>query len=478
MSGKKKKNQKMSNTTIPLPTNTPTRRINTRKFSAHPGEYPLVFRPVIRSPSVDKIDISTPDMLKLYAPEKLITIFKSDDKRQIEQLCHDLCALLQSHETLHNVIVENDELVQTIVDFAPSIDTSEFMAVYTMLILLLLEQDDPTMIDAGILFSLRESLLTYPTQLLIFYNEIPPVSVYARNAMVCTGILADIIQYTKDNNSVEGARAIQTVFRCEERITNDDLEPLLPSIVSLLSMTNEKAVYYIVITIINILRQNHDFVSTFYDLKIHDYICNLLPIQSLTRCCVYMIGNLSICERAGIAHLIRTGTVQKLLELASTNKEVASGAFWALSNCVESSPGTVLPLIPVEFLKTTIDTYDTSEDKSTIKDCAFFLATLILFSPHEKFHIIVSDEILSRIIKTLHSDSDPLVIRCIDALARVLFVGITNDKMKYLIQMICSSEELSEHMNRLCAAPNSIISKKAKTMSSEIEKKKQELSAK
>ncbi|KAK8860263.1 hypothetical protein M9Y10_011928 [Tritrichomonas musculus] len=448
--------------------------INTRAFHAKPGESPGSFRPVIRSPAADKITMSCDEIAQVYTPESILETFKTKDPSKVEPLCHQITAIIQDHQSFHYKIVSNEEVVNAIVDFVPRVNSPQFMTAFTMLILSLLDHDDPVLIDASILFPLRDMLQTYPEQLLVFFREIPSTSVYARNAMVCTGIVSDIISYTAENNSIEGAYAINSLFSCNETIENEDLEPLLPEIVSLLSMTNEKALYYIIFAIINILRQNHDFVSTFYDLKIHDYIVKLLPIPDLTHICIYLIGNVSICEKAGIQHLIRTGTVQKLLDICR-EKKITSGPYWALSNCFESAPSAVIPLIPVDFLKFTTDAFEEIDDKKFKKDCAYFLATILLFSPHEKLTLLVSKEITSKIIQMLCSESETLVIRLLDAIGRVLFVGMTNEKMTFIIHEICSSPELSKHLENLSVSSNVSILNKAKTLICELEKKRQEL---
>ena len=154
---------------------------------------------------------------------------------------------------------------------------------------------------------------------------------------------------------------------------------------------------------------------------------------------------------------------------------MASGPFWALSNCFESAPSAVIPLIPVEFLKFSTNAFDTTTDKDTKNDCAYFLATVMLFSPHEKIPLLVSQEILSKIIQMLGSKKDSLVIRCIDAIGRVLFIGMTNDKMTYIVQMICSSPELSQHLEKLSGSSNASILNKAKALICEMEKTRKQL---
>ena len=443
--------------------------INTRAFHANPGESPGSFRPAVRSPAADKITMSSDEILQVYTPESILEAFKSKDPKRVEPLCHQITAILQDHNSFHTKIIQNEEIINAIVDFVPCVNSPQFMTAFTMFILSLIDHDDPVLIDAAILFPLRDMLNTYPQQLLIFFREVPSVSVYARNAMVCTGILGDIISYTAENNSIEGAYAIYSLFKCQETMENEDLEPFLPSIISLLSMSNEKALYYIIFAIINILRQNHDFVSMFYDLKIHDYIVKLLPIPNLTHICIYLIGNVSICEKVGINHLIRTGTVQKLLDICQENK-MASGPFWALSNCFESAPSYVIPLIPVEFIKYTTTTFESANDKVTKNDCAFFLATVLLYSPHEKLIPLVNQDVLSIIIQMIYSDKDSLVIRCIDSIGRMLFVGMTSNKMTFIVQMICSSQELSQILNKLTKSSNASILNKSKTLICEMEK--------
>ncbi|OHS99366.1 hypothetical protein TRFO_34175 [Tritrichomonas foetus] len=453
----------------------------TRKFHSKPAEDPYVFQPVVRSLLTDKIEISTTYLQTKFSEEHILDTFISNDPSKIDQICKNLTALLQNHESHQTTILNNENIVEAINNSITCINNANLVTSFSMFILSLLENDNTVMVDSGILFGMRDLINNYPDQILNFYHEVPLVSTYARDAIICNGIISDIIdkikneQYTTNDTCVKSAHTLLSLFSCSEPIANNVIEPFLPEIIHLLNIGNEKALYYIIHTVINIVRKNHDFVSDIYELKIHEYAAKILPIKSLTRICVHMIVNLGVCETMGIAHLMNAGVIQSLIDLTK-NHEVAPSSYWALSNCTESAPSIIIPFIPVELLSDTLALLNSQNiDEITKKECVYFLGTLLLYSPIEKFHIIVSNEILEQIITMLSSSNDSLVCRCLDALGRVLFVGITNEKKKYVISMICSSPELSSHMERISSSDNTILSNKAKTFMSEADKKKKEL---
>ena len=69
-----------------------------------------------------------------------------------------------------------------------------------------------------------------------------------------------------------------------------------------------------------------------------------------------------------------------------------------------------------------------------------------------------------------------ILVRCIDAIGRILFVGITNEKMRYLVKLIIESDELTSNISALQAHPSNVIRNKVNTLISEIDNKKKELS--
>ncbi|OHS98777.1 hypothetical protein TRFO_01820 [Tritrichomonas foetus] len=453
---------------------------NLREFHAFPGESPTFRSPILSQETIDLV-ISKEEAEKDCSTKLLLAVFRSKDPKQIEITCRKLTSVLTQYDHFFEKIVSSEDLISSIVEIPSIINSEKFATSYFSFLLSLLHNENPVLIDAGIIFNVRELMETYPQALFSFYTEIPSISVYARNAMVCGGIISDVVEFAKkqEQHCVECAHVLYSIFKCPEPVSSDDLEVMLPEITSLLfSLKNEDAVYYVVHAIVVFI--NINLVTALFDLNVHKFIADSLSIPRLTRVCVCLTGNMAVCDTSEIQLFIQVGVIQKLLEIAFQDCAAAADSYWALSNCLESAPKLMIPEIPLSFLTQTLERLrDVNINENVRKDAVYFFATLMLYSPQLKFHIVVSKEILTNVIHMLHHHSQVpknVLIRYIDSIGRVLFVGLTNEKMRYIIQLIIESNELVEILHVLAQDKSKVIGNKAKTLICEIDVKKKELS--
>ena len=448
---------------------------NLREFRAFPGESPT--SPLVsRTQNIEQAMISRQEANEKYPLSDVTSLFLRKNADEISKACDELSAILKQYEDYQKVLLSSEEFVSAVIDASDCVKDEKTATSYLTFILTLIAREDPTFIDAGILFAVRDLLEPLPRPILTFYNEIPSISVYARNAMICSGILSDVIQHAKKANSLECAHVISSMFKISEPVSTDDLEQLIPEIASLLfDLKNVDALYYIAHAIVDFI--NINLVTALFNENVQVFIKDYLEVPQLTRICVVLVGNMAICDTSEIEILIKDEIIDMLIKIASSDSQAAADAYWALSNCLESAPKLLIPIIPLEFLNGTVERVNKIEINNVKKDAIFFLATLILFSPQSKFHIVVSKEILATVLTMLKLEvPENILVRCIDAIGRILFVGITNEKMRYLVKLIIESDELTSNISALQAHPSNVIRNKVNTLISEIDNKKKELS--
>jgi hypothetical protein len=100
----------------------------------------------------------------------------------------------ESAELIVRSFLKSEELLDALNSAVAKVANREQFWYLSHIVLHLVDLDDTTIIDLGILLTFHEHLSGYESDLLGFYCELAGLSVYARNALACTGILADVVK--------------------------------------------------------------------------------------------------------------------------------------------------------------------------------------------------------------------------------------------------------------------------------------------
>jgi hypothetical protein len=107
--------------------------------------------------------------------------------------------------------------------------------------------------------------------LLTFYSAAALASVYVRNAIVCEGILSDVIALcAKSEDPViqtVASHAIYSFFSGQEPVSQEELE--LGALIGLLNIAEPEALYFVLLTLIELVVANFNCISEFHALNVH-----------------------------------------------------------------------------------------------------------------------------------------------------------------------------------------------------------------
>lgn len=444
--------------------------INVRRYKP---QIPNAFRPFPRSTSNHKLNTDSPDIKTSFSLEKIISVYQSNQKAQIQHFTIELCSAAANHKSLVKSIVENPELVELIVNQACCMSTSASLSSYSSLISLIIEKDDAAVIDNGILFMYIDLISEFPIEVLRFFFTLPTLSIYARDALVCMGVIDNIIDLcseTSDENvHIAAAQVLNAIFGCQEPVNNDDIRVNISKIITLLNLPEVDAVKSIILTLVEIIGRNcsNCFVSNLFQEGVHIFIARSIQIPELTAPCICLAGNMAACESIDFQKLLDAGVVQALMSLLQS--DFAGDSFWALSNCVESSPDMMIEFFTESYFGEISMALDNCPYQ-IFRDAAYFIATMLLFSPVDKVNRILSyNGLLLCVIQMLDCGISNIVIRCMDSLARILFLGYTRLEMEYVINIVTDTDDVYEHLTNLLDCDDPTVVKKAKCLMNEID---------
>jgi hypothetical protein len=336
----------------------------------------------------------------------------------------------------------------------------------------LVDVDDTTIIDLGILQTIHEHLPRYGPEVLGFYYQLTGLSDYARNAVACTGILSDVVKLcglTDDEElQVLSAQLIFTVFRQDDPIPEEDLG--LPDLVALLKLPNRRAVFFILSALVEIVVATRgELVSELYTQGVHEFIAETIADAQLRAPSLCLAGNMGICDPAELKLLSDCGVIAAVIGCAE-ERDCLSSVLWGLSNCIRSDPELMCPRIP----ETLVDTALALGGTVQFADAAVFLATLLLFCPLRYVSRLAKPRSVAFLVKGLGREVPAVTVRVLNALGRVLFLGLTNEQMKFTVPIIQEAIGENDVLNALSAGTEKVIANKASILREEISRSGEE----
>jgi hypothetical protein len=180
--------------------------------------------------------------------------------------------------------------------------------------------------------------------------------------------------------------------------------------------------------------QHSALVHTLYDAGMFQRIVALLDTVDLISPTLRLIGNLSVAQPFQLRAMLDAGLVPKLFTLLET--EHAADVFWVLSNLLETLSALILPHIDGEFVARLLEIIDTS-GYDIQKESAFFLSTVILFSPESELPRFGVQPIVEALIGMIGCGVEKVVLRCLDTIAKFvkwLGGGKGGDVLAYLAE--------------------------------------------
>jgi hypothetical protein len=267
--------------------------------------------------------------------------------------------------------------------------------------------------------------------------------------------------------------AAQLIFyacRHDDPIPEEDLG--LAALVGLLRLPNPRAVFFILSALGEIVVVTRgEIVSELYNQRVHEFVAGAIADSQLRQPSLCLAGNLGICDPPELRLLSECGVIAAVLGCAD-QPDCLSCVLWALSNYIRSDPELMCPLIPEALVDTALGLEGTAQ----FGDAAIFLATLLLYCPLQYISKLVTPQSIAFLVQGLGKEFPAVTVRVLDALGRVLFLGLTNDEMKFTVPIIREALKETDVLLGLMNVGEKAVANKASILGEEIRRSAEEAS--
>ena len=389
------------------------------------------------SENLDTIGSPLLSKVQLVSKDYILEVLKSQDINTIRKYNSDIRHFLKDDPNFINGSANDEDIVETFINAFGDVTTAEGLNVYCTLIYPFFKRNTVAFIDNGLLFNLRDKLNVFPQQVLDFYEIIPVLSGYARDAMVSLGIIDDVIDYFKNaktsNERVSAAKVLKSQFTIPDPFQVQEIRSLIPKIASLLECGDNAAIVLLLKTLSEINGRDQIFTDDFMELGIHTFLAKHITDKELTEACFTLAGNMSICDTDSILKMIDCGLIGDVISLVDV---YPIDVFWCLSNCFESSPESMLPLV-TDLIPKSLEMHD-------LPDAACFVATVLLFASSKKIKGIIDFGVLPMVIEGTGCSDIDISGRCLDSLLRLLILSNSNPTLLEVVPIIAKEKERFE----------------------------------
>ena len=414
-------------------------------------------------PKQTPAEIKTSPLLakvQLISKDYISAVLATDDIDKVNTYNYELRYFLAQDPNFVDEVSKDEELVEKFINAFGLVDTAKGLEAYCKMIYPFFKKNTVAFIDNGLLFNLRDKINVFPQQVLDFYETIPRLSGYARDAMISLGIIDDVIDYFNEaktpSERVAAANVLRSQFIIPHPFQVDDIRGLIPKLVPMLKCGDNQAVSLLLLALSEINGRDQVFTEDFLEYDVHKFLAENIRVPELTSACFTLAGNMSICETDGIIRMIECGLIKEVMDLASLHPV---DVFWCLSNCFESSPEAMFPILG-DFISKSY--------AHESPDAACFLATVLLFAPSDDVLKILNDDVLKKVIGTVENEDIEISSRCMDSISRLLILSHSKKEIKDKISCLFTNE-VKEIFQRAAKSQARITSEMATHILEEID---------
>lgn len=375
-------------------------------FAAPPNEF-------VYEPGLSMLDNRTSK--DIISKENINHVLYSDNINTLKQFNFEIRNLLEKEPHILDEISKDQEIVDDCIKAISLVTTGDGVETYCKCIYPFFKRNTVGFIDGGLLFNLKERISVFPVRILDFIEVIPVLSGYARDAMISLGIIDDIISYFLQSQSISDqvacAKVLLAQFTIPDPFQSDQIKPLIPRIVEMLKCENIEALNLIYLALSEINGRQQLFTADYIELGVHKYLAKHITDPKLTASCFTLAGNMSICEPEDIKEMLDSGLIAHYIKLSN---EHPIDSHWCLSNCFESAPKDLYPILKDYILESI---------KKNTPESTGFVATVLLFATSADIPEILSMNAMQNILERTDYPDESLVARILDAIARVLILG-------------------------------------------------------
>jgi hypothetical protein len=356
-----------------------------------------------------------------------IVTLRTGTEAQINELCHTITKLASAEpESLHDFITSEDACTayQTCLKEA----TAESVIVnllYSMAVVFpLYGSMMNTFVDGEICYNLIE-LINSPSYAIVsasigLINAMTRASGYGRDGILCCGLHDALIgiaarEETDENLSAAACRALSTIFGNPEQIEHEVIVGCVDAAAELIHLKSQVALRSVLDFLCSLSNKMPTIVSVLCGHGIHVSVLRLLDGGELCDAALNLVGNLAVGDPKNVKEMLDAGLLGHLDKLMGT--EHTSAVLWIQSNLVETVPNEFLKRVTRELVDQILEIADSS-GSDILRECGYFLATLIVFMGWDLLPVLVTTPVLAILIDLLECGVPSVVLRCLDALLR------------------------------------------------------------
>jgi hypothetical protein len=283
-------------------------------------------------------------------------------------------------------------------------------------------------IDGGLCSILTDFLISSDSS--IITSTLRTISVicdrssYARDSALCLELHNTLIEMALSQSPSELAdhccNAVLSIFRNCDQIDSEILIGAIEPLIQILSVGSVQTVASVLDCFVVMTNQHSALVHTLYEQGMFSRVVEFLNKTELVAPALRLIGNLSVAQPFQLRIMLEAGLIVKVLDILES--EHAADVFWVLSNLLEAVPALILPLIDADFVDRLFEIIDTS-GYDIQKEAAFFLSTLILFSPEAEVQRFVMAPVIEILVGMVGCGVEKVVLRCIYTIGKLVRWG-------------------------------------------------------
>lgn len=395
-------------------------------------------------------------------PSNAVIYLNTKDKPKILELTDSILSAAQGQTKLLFDLANSKEFAESLTNALVELD--ENFSVLILQTIGAMYPISPSMhelyIDAGLSIYLIDLISSSSSEIVLATVQLIAIlsdtSSYARDAVLCNGLLLDLIKIASTQNdphlTTSSCLALKIVFS-SGNIDSDTISSCIKQMASLLYLENVNSVQYILQCFVSITNTMPAVIFDLFDLGLFPKILDMLRNPHLLSYALPLIGNLSISHVNHVKCLLDEGLFPILCNLIDS--DYTADVFWVFSNLIESIPHVMMSLFDINFIHTTIQiTANASYDVK--KEVVFFISTLILFSESNGIAGFIIPEVIEAIIEMLRCAVNMIVLRCLDVLFR-FGLYIQSSHTEDIYSEYFHNEELQESLLELAEQESSSI---------------------
>ena len=274
--------------------------------------------------------------------------------------------------------------------------------------------------DDGLFYTVLDLLETsISPNLLAMMCQCASADVYARDMMTCLGIhtrLLEIAAQSEDPVLCECClTCVLVIFRNDGEMEATTVTECVDGLFSLLER-NQKLVLE---CFIEMVKQYYSVIPSLFNQGLYDIaLRHVVERTEFTKLSLCLLGNLRRSDPKFISALLDKGLFPCLMEMVARQEHLAD-VYWVLWNIVEAVPTLLIRQIDASFITQTLRICDGC-GFDVKKECAFFLATLIILLEVKDIKSFVCIPVMELLSEIMNCGVSCIEGRCIDALGKML----------------------------------------------------------